>query len=265
MLRVGDEPPPAAQRQRINVDQEGGRGAVHRAGRKTGGVAMSVKLDRVAPWGRSFDEYRLMFQLTEGDLRGTILGCGDGPASFNAEATAKGCPVVSCDPIYTLAGEQIRTAFEKSAGPIMSGVKAHPQNYVWSYHASPDELLIHRRAALEAFLLDYESGRRQGRYVVAALPTLPFRDGQFDLAVCSHLLFLYSDLLGSDFHVASMTELCRVAREVRIFPLLDLECETSKHVAGVTAQLEHLGMTVEIVVGPYQRQRNGNQMMRIRD
>ena len=44
-------------------------------------------LDQVVPWGRSFDEYRAMFAMTDMDLTGRILGCGDGPASFNREAT----------------------------------------------------------------------------------------------------------------------------------------------------------------------------------
>ena len=52
-------------------------------------------LDKVVPWGRSFDEYRRMFALTDADLRGRILGCGDGPAAFNAEATRLGMRVTS--------------------------------------------------------------------------------------------------------------------------------------------------------------------------
>gem|GEM_PF-5512513 len=32
----------------------------------------------------------------------------------------------------------------------------------------------------------------QGRYRLAALPKLPFTDQEFDLCLCSHLLFLYS-------------------------------------------------------------------------
>ncbi len=55
---------------------------------------------QVVPWGRSFDEYRRMFALTDRDLCLRIAGCGDGPASFNAEATRLGFRVISCDPIY---------------------------------------------------------------------------------------------------------------------------------------------------------------------
>lgn len=38
----------------------------------------------VIPRGRSFEESRRMFALGGDDLAGTVLGCGDGPAGFNA-------------------------------------------------------------------------------------------------------------------------------------------------------------------------------------
>ena len=38
----------------------------------------------IVPWGRSFDEYLDMFNLSENDLVRNIVGVGDGPASFNA-------------------------------------------------------------------------------------------------------------------------------------------------------------------------------------
>ncbi|MCG6943585.1 MAG: hypothetical protein LJE69_20335 [Thiohalocapsa sp.] len=66
-----------------------------------------MQLDDIVPWGRSFDEYRAMFALTDADLGGKILGCGDGPASFNAEATARGARVVSADPIYAFTAADI--------------------------------------------------------------------------------------------------------------------------------------------------------------
>lgn len=53
-------------------------------------------LEQVVPWGRSFDEYCHMFALSSDDLALRILGCGDGPASFNAGATRRGMAVTSC-------------------------------------------------------------------------------------------------------------------------------------------------------------------------
>src|SRR5215470_1266862 len=65
-------------------------------------------LDQVVPWGRSLDEYRRMFALTDGDLQLKILGCADGPASFNAECARRGATVVSMDPLYRLDTQTIR-------------------------------------------------------------------------------------------------------------------------------------------------------------
>jgi hypothetical protein len=48
-----------------------------------------------------------MFALTPGDLLGKILDCAAGPSSFNAELIAEGHEVTSCDPIYSLSGEEI--------------------------------------------------------------------------------------------------------------------------------------------------------------
>jgi hypothetical protein len=79
-----------------------------------------MKLNEVIPWGRSVEEYGRMFALSGEDLAGNILGCGDGPASFNAVATALGRRVVSCDPIYAFsAGEIERLVEEDLAGNIL--------------------------------------------------------------------------------------------------------------------------------------------------
>jgi len=65
-------------------------------------------LDAVVPWGRSFDEYRRMFAMSGADLHSRMLGCADGPASFNAEATRRGLRVISRDPLYQCDAGQIR-------------------------------------------------------------------------------------------------------------------------------------------------------------
>ncbi|MFN9173477.1 MAG: SAM-dependent methyltransferase, partial [Synechocystis sp.] len=66
-----------------------------------------MKLEKVVPWGRTLEEYKSMFSLSETDLTAKILGCGDGPASFNAEMIELGHHVVSIDPIYQFSAEQI--------------------------------------------------------------------------------------------------------------------------------------------------------------
>jgi hypothetical protein len=45
---------------------------------------MTDEVGKTLLWGRSLDEYKLMFRLSETDMKSKILGCGVGPASFNA-------------------------------------------------------------------------------------------------------------------------------------------------------------------------------------
>jgi hypothetical protein len=224
---------------------------------------MAVHLDQIVPWGRSCNEYCLMFSLSAQNLSGRVLDCGGGPASFTAELSACGHRAVSVDPIYVYSGSEIRARFEAMAEPMLSQVRATPGDWTWSYHRDPDRLLANRRAALESFLADYEHGLRDRRYIVGELPSLPFASGSFRLAVCSHLLFLYSGLLSEAFHIESLRELCRVAHEVRVFPLLTLRREPSPHLAAVQAALDAEGWTSEAVRVNYELQRGGNQMLRV--
>jgi hypothetical protein len=85
-------------------------------------------LDQVVPWGRSFDEYRRMFDLADDELRLRIIGCGDGPASFNAEATRRGAQVISCDPIYRLEIAQIRDRIAATYDTILDQTRRNPMN-----------------------------------------------------------------------------------------------------------------------------------------
>lgn len=227
-----------------------------------------MKLNEIIPWGRSFEEYSRMFALTDEDLAGTILGCGDGPASFNAEATARGRRVVSCDPLYAFSAGEIERCVEECYDKVISQVKRNMDGFVWDHFRDPDHLGACRLAAMRRFLADFEPGKEQGRYVAASLPTLPFRDDQFELAVVSHLLFLYSEQLNLEFHLAAFAELLRVAREVRVFPLLDLDRQWSRHVGPVRARLERAGFVVEVVAVEYEFQladnHAGNRMLRVR-
>jgi hypothetical protein len=221
-------------------------------------------LEHVVPWGRSFDEYRRMFALTEEDLRLRILGCGDGPASFNAEATRRGTRVISCDPIYRYDAEQLRQRIAATSGEILEQTRKNAGEFVWTTITSVEELGRVRLAAMNDFLDDYAAGKRDGRYLDAELPTLPFADASFDLALSSHLLFLYTTQLGEAFHRAAILEMCRVAREVRIFPLLALGAVPSPLVERVADELRSQRFVVSIEDVDYEFQRGGNQMMRIR-
>jgi hypothetical protein len=221
-------------------------------------------LDEVVPWGRSFDEYRLMFALSGADLQHRIVDCGAGPAAFNAQATRGGARVISCDPLYQWDADDIRQRIAAIFDTMLAETRRNHEDFVWNTIATVDDLGAIRKAAMDEFLADYTIGRMAGRYVDTQLPELPFLDGAFDLALCSHLLFLYTDHLDDTFHFLAVREMCRVAAEVRIFPLLALAGGRSRYVDPVVQVFTYLGFRVTIEQVAYEFRRGGNEMMRIR-
>ncbi|PMB41262.1 SAM-dependent methyltransferase [Fischerella thermalis CCMEE 5205] len=225
---------------------------------------MVMKLEKVVPFGRSLDEYVQMFHLTKSDLRKRILGVGDGPASFNAEATKIGVQVTSIDPIYQFSGDEILKRFNEIVDNIIDQVKASPDDWIWSYHKSPENLRWNRVQAINKFISDYEQGKQEKRYQIGELPKLNFQDQEYDLALCSHFLFLYSDHHDYQFHFDAIKEMLRVSQEVRIFPLLTLMLQRSPYLDRITQELQELGYTVSIVRVKYELQKGGNEMLWIR-
>ena len=224
---------------------------------------MALRYESVVPWGRSFDEYCRMFGLSERELGMRILGCGDGPASFNAEMRRRGRRVVSCDPLYQFTAAQIAARIDATYDTVMNQTRANQDRFVWRAIPSPDELGRVRMSAMRDFLDDYGQAHHDGRYVAAELPALPFQDASFDLALCSHFLFLYTDNLSLEFHAQAVEAMRRVAGEVRIFPLLTYNADVSPYVQPVAERLRAIGRRVFIEPAPYEFQRGGNQMMRI--
>lgn len=222
-------------------------------------------LDQVVPWGRSLAEYEQLFALTPADLGRRILGCGDGPAAFNAEVTRRGGRVVSCDPLYACGRADIEARIAATCDTVLEQTRRHADQFVWGHGiASIEELGELRMRAMRVFLEDYDAGRAAGRYVEASLPALTFADGSFELALCSHLLFLYSAQFDEAFHRGSIRELCRVAAEVRVFPLLALDGTRSPFVEACLADARAAGLDAGIERVAYEFQRGGNEMLRLR-
>ena len=222
---------------------------------------MAMKLEKVVPFGRTFDEYLQMFNLCNIDLRKKIIGVGDGPASFNTEATRKGYRVVSVDPLYEFSKEEIFDRFNQVVDNIIEQVESSYDDWVWSYHNSPDELRSRRVEAITLFIEDYDRGKEEGRYIAGELPSLNLPDLEYDIALCSHFLFLYSQHYDYQFHLESVREMLRISHEVRIFPLLTLDSERSPYLDGIIQHFDSEGYQVSINQVNYELQRGGNQML----
>jgi len=225
---------------------------------------MGFTLATVVPWGRSFDEYVGMFSLTEADLGLRLLGCGDGPAGFNAGLTQRGGTIVSVDPVYVFDVEQIRGRILETYDTVMTQMVKNQRDYVWEAIPSIEQLGSLRMSAMETFLADFETGTQEGRYIPGELPSLPFAAGAFDIALSSHFLFLYSTHLSAEFHLQALREMLRVSREVRVFPLLSLDGAASPHLAFVSERLTSDGFAIEVKRVAYEFQRDGNEMLVIK-
>jgi hypothetical protein len=223
-----------------------------------------MKLENIVPWGRNLDEYRAMFLLSSKEIETKkILGCGDGPSSFNTEVDLDGGSVVSVDPLYAYSKKEIMNRIDEVSDKVMEQVKVHKDDFVWNNIPDPDTLYQVRIEAMMEFLMNYEEGKEEGRYITAELPELPFENARFDLALSSHFLFLYSEHLDEKFHTDAILEMLRVANEVRIFPLVTLEGERSPYVDIIVKTLQGLGYNVDIVTTNYEFQRGANEMLKV--
>jgi len=226
---------------------------------------MAFELEEIVSWGRMHAEYVRMFDLSGGDLKKKILGCADGPSGFNFGQTQRGYDVISIDPIYEYQADEIRNRVLSTKAEILDQLHKNREVYVWDAFKTPEELVDARIEALKIFLQDYEPGKREGRYLPESLPELSFQDKTFEIAVCSHLLFTFTDHLDADFHIAAINEMIRVSQEVRIFPLLDLSGKKSTHLDAVLSELEKRKIRTEILTVPYEIQHGGNKMLKVSD
>ena len=222
---------------------------------------MAFELKKIVPWGRSFDEYKRMFSLTDSDLKVRFLSCGDGPASFNAELTQGGGKCVSFDPIYQFSTEEIRKRIDETFDKVLTQMRANEADYIWKEITSVDDLGNIRMNAMEKFLADFEKGKKENRYISGSLPNLDFEDHQFDLALSSHFLLLYSDHLDLSFHIQSITAMLRVAKEIRIFPTLDLKGRPSQHLTRLVEYFASKDHHIYQERVSYEFQIGGNQML----
>ncbi len=218
----------------------------------------------IIPYGRSFDEYLDMFNLSEDDLTRDIVGIGDGPASFNSSMHQRGTPIVSVEPIYRYSETELRQRIQETYDDVIEQARQNQDKFVWTRISSVNELADLRMQAMDAFCQDFESGKQQGRYIDASLPNLPFSDGHFDLVLSAHLLFFYSANRNLAFHLNAIRELLRIGSEVRIFPIVDVNSNPSPFLSPVIDEVkkERIACSVERV--PYHFQKTGNEMLRLK-
>lgn len=215
-------------------------------------------------WAHSLKNYVLMFDLTSEEFCHPILDVAAGPSSFNVEMKRHGYKVVSCDPMYTTAPDMIDIVSNDLIKNLSEQVKANPDRFHWGDEFSnPSELERQQRAMAEIFSHDYARGLKEKRYMPDALPNLHFGDFQFSLALCANFLFDGQYAGDLNFKIESIHEMCRVAKEARIYPLTDQNGQVSSHLGPIIAELQMKDFGVEVREVPYQFIRHGNAMLRV--
>lgn len=180
---------------------------------------MQLDLENIVITGRTFKEYSAFFDLTLEDLKGKkVLDCPSGASSFVATSNKNVIKAKGVDILYNFDRESLERQGAKSIDIIYKDT-SWMDVYKMDFYKTKENHRFHRESALKEFVSDYNSQD----YIFAELPKLPFEDDSFDILLSSHLLFVYDDRLEYEFHKNSILEMLRVAKEVRIFPLVDFK------------------------------------------
>lgn len=214
-------------------------------------------------WGHSVDEYREMFDLSQEDMNSRILEYGCGPSAVNAQQVHEAHEAVSCDPLFVLDKDTLNSKSVMIFAQMVDEVRKEQQQFDFSEYGGLDKLIEHRKKGMSEFFADYEQGKAEGRYYGVTDYHLPYPDFSFDYALSAHYLFADLEEQTVEFHLNTIRELARVASEVRIFPLIDREGNTSELVGPVLLQLQKEGYGAEVREVNYHLHKAENAMLRV--
>ncbi|MBA2656021.1 MAG: hypothetical protein H0U70_03450 [Tatlockia sp.] len=214
-------------------------------------------------WGYHVDEYLEMFDLTAKDMTTNLLEYGCGLSAVNAELSQLGRQIISADPLFSLDQDSLISKANLIFADTAAKIVKDKQKFDFSRYGSPELLINKRQQGMDQFFADYEKGKAEGRYVACADCNLPFADFCFDFALSAHYLFADLDDQDVDFHLKMIKELARVAKEVRIFPLIDRHNQLSPFLGPVLLGLQEDNFGVEVKEVPYHLQTGGNAMLRV--
>ncbi len=211
--------------------------------------------------GFDLDDYRKMFSLTDRELKKNILDCGARQSSFNAQINKIGGNVVSVDEWYQQDFKTIEKNSKLATQNTLEFIRDNAKDY-YNFDQKIDHSKKHQHA-LDLFLNSYEKGAKTGTYVNYDLSKMPFKDCQFDLALCSHLLFDVRGNLEIEHYQSIIEELSRIATEVRIFPLNNIHGVPYEHLGELMLDWQNKNFRIEVQETEFNSPKFGNAMLRI--
>lgn len=218
---------------------------------------MDATLNHVVISGHTLDDYRRMFDLDSLDLRKSIINFGCGFDSFNAEMYHQKKTVTSCDSIYNYDFASLQEYVGQTLANMMDYFCSSNQSTL----EDTDHFIAQKRKSAETFLHDFPLGLQQKRYQNFCTSSSEPIVGKFQLALSSHYLFVRADLT-LEAHLRAITEACRVAHELRIFPLNENDV-VSPILGPVLLELQKRNFGLEIRQVDYEIQKGSNAMLRV--
>ena len=215
-------------------------------------------------WGHRAAEYQAMFALSPTEMQQPLLEWGCGASAVNATLNASGGSVVSVDPLFTLGPESIAPEVLARFNTRAAEVSEEPNLFDLQSYGGLEGFLAERRAGVELFLADYAQGLREERYMPMNAGRLSFAAGRFAFALSSHFLFADAATQSVAGHINTISELARVASEVRLFPLIDRIGHVSPLLGPVLLGLQQANFGVEVRQVSYSLYPEGNAMLRVR-
>ncbi len=191
-----------------------------------------------------------------------ILDCPGGPGSVSLELKQQGITAVAVDPLYSKSVEELEHDIQHSIDKVHQMLIADEKsgNIFLTNDFNINDYIESKRTTGKKFLADFIQGKKEGRYIVASLPQLPFEDNSFDIVWSAHLLFTYGSVASGgldetgklfpyEFHYNSIKEMLRVSKnQVLISPASKFfipKVEANDLAKDVAKQLESEGHKVE--------------------
>jgi hypothetical protein len=204
-----------------------------------------------------------MFDLSELSFTMRFLEYQSGPSAFQAELRQQAAHLVSYDSWFNLNKATLAAEILNSFDTRLTQITARQEEFDLRRYGRLEDLVAYRRLGVEKFLQDYDLGHAEGRYLSMPAGTLPFQDFFYDYALSAHHFFSLIVPQTVDYHVQHIRELARIAKEVRIFPLVDANGRPSPLLGPVLLALQQNNYGVEVREVSYHLQPKGNAMLRI--
>lgn len=220
-------------------------------------------MSQLVLWGHDINDYQEMFDLSLEQLSGRILEYSSGPSAFNVDRLNDLASVVSCDPLFSLDKATLSLKAGLIFEDMLEQVRQTTDTFHFDKYGDIEQLIAKRRSGMDKFFADYVLGKQQKRYVGIQQIGLPFSDFSFDLALSSHYLFSGIDNQDLSFHLQVIKELARIAKEVRLFPLIDCHGQPSAFLGPVLLDLQQNNYGTEVRRIDYSLQPQGNAMLRV--